>query len=75
MKCLREEIQGNVLVSGEYLVSEVPGQKIDFVVIYFLFCVLISICRLGFFQTNLQYAQFRFQSYCSFVFLVFCLFF
>lgn len=32
MKCLKEEIQGNVLVSGEYEVSEVPGQKIDFVV-------------------------------------------
>ena len=37
LKCLKEEIQGNVLVSGEYEVSEVPGQKVDFVVIIFLF--------------------------------------
>ncbi|OXU17745.1 transmembrane emp24 domain-containing protein bai isoform X2 [Nasonia vitripennis] len=29
-KCLKEEIQGNVLVNGEYEVSEVPGQKINF---------------------------------------------
>lgn len=35
-KCLKEELHGNVLVSGEYEVSEVPGQKIDFVVIIFL---------------------------------------
>lgn len=34
-KCLREEIQGNVLVSGEYEVSEVPGQKVNFVVSFF----------------------------------------
>ncbi|XP_014205928.1 transmembrane emp24 domain-containing protein bai isoform X2 [Copidosoma floridanum] len=31
-KCLKEEIHGNVLVVGEYEVSEVPGQKVDFVV-------------------------------------------
>lgn len=31
-KCLREEIQANVLVSGEYQVSEVQGQKVDYVV-------------------------------------------
>lgn len=42
MKCLREEIQGNVLVSGEYEVSEVPGQKIDFVVNHFLFRTFFS---------------------------------
>ncbi|XP_058796728.1 transmembrane emp24 domain-containing protein bai [Phymastichus coffea] len=31
IKCLREEIQGNVLVVGEYEVSEVFGQKVNFV--------------------------------------------
>ncbi|XP_051166671.1 transmembrane emp24 domain-containing protein bai [Leptopilina boulardi] len=31
-KCFREEIQANVLVSGEYHVSEVQGQKVDYVV-------------------------------------------
>ncbi|XP_011496228.1 PREDICTED: transmembrane emp24 domain-containing protein bai [Ceratosolen solmsi marchali] len=30
-KCLKEEIQGNVLVSGEYEVSIASGQKVDFV--------------------------------------------
>ncbi|KAB0803648.1 hypothetical protein PPYR_00618 [Photinus pyralis] len=31
-KCLKEELQQNVLVLGEYEVSEAPGQKIDYVV-------------------------------------------
>ncbi|KAF2904776.1 hypothetical protein ILUMI_01401 [Ignelater luminosus] len=31
-KCLREELQQNVVVLGEYEVSEAPGQKIDYVV-------------------------------------------
>ncbi|CAB0031220.1 unnamed protein product [Trichogramma brassicae] len=30
-KCIREEIQGKVPVTGEYKVSEVPGQKVNFV--------------------------------------------
>ncbi len=28
-KCLREEVQKDVLVTGEYEVSEVPGQRTD----------------------------------------------
>ena len=31
-KCLREELQAHVVFTGEYEVSEVPGQKVDFVV-------------------------------------------
>lgn len=31
-KCLREELQHNVPVTGEYEVSEAPGQRIDYVV-------------------------------------------
>ncbi|XP_057337988.1 transmembrane emp24 domain-containing protein bai [Microplitis mediator] len=31
-KCLKEEIQAQVLVSGEYQVSEAPGQRVDYVV-------------------------------------------
>uniref|UniRef100_A0A6M2DXE7 Putative emp24/gp25l/p24 family of membrane trafficking n=1 Tax=Xenopsylla cheopis TaxID=163159 RepID=A0A6M2DXE7_XENCH len=31
-KCLREELQSNVLVTGDYEVSEAPGQKVDYVV-------------------------------------------
>jgi hypothetical protein len=42
-KCLKEEIQGNVLVSGEYEVSIVPGQKVDFVVITYLLMHIIAI--------------------------------
>lgn len=29
-KCLREEIQANVLFTGEYQVSEAHGQKVDY---------------------------------------------
>ncbi|KAF7991249.1 hypothetical protein HCN44_002811 [Aphidius gifuensis] len=32
LRCLKEEMQGNVLVVGEYDVSEAPGQRMDFVV-------------------------------------------
>jgi hypothetical protein len=28
-KCLREEVQKDVLVTGEYEISEVPGQRTD----------------------------------------------
>lgn len=28
-KCLREEVQKDVLVTGDYEVSEVPGQRTD----------------------------------------------
>lgn len=31
-KCLKEELQQNVLVLGEYEVSEAPGQKMSYVV-------------------------------------------
>lgn len=31
-KCLREELQQNVPVTGEFEVSEAPGQKVDYVV-------------------------------------------
>ncbi|KAF4521823.1 hypothetical protein B566_EDAN012480 [Ephemera danica] len=31
-KCLKEELQVNVFMSGEYEVSEAPGQKVDYVV-------------------------------------------
>lgn len=32
LRCLKEEMQGNVLVVGEYDISEAPGQRMDFVV-------------------------------------------
>ena len=31
-KCLREELQSDVLVTGEYEVSDVFGQKVDYTV-------------------------------------------
>ncbi|XP_063235575.1 transmembrane emp24 domain-containing protein bai [Bacillus rossius redtenbacheri] len=31
-KCLKEELQSNVLVTGEFEVSEAPGQKVDYIV-------------------------------------------
>lgn len=31
-KCLKEELQQNVPVTGEFEVSEAPGQRIDYVV-------------------------------------------
>lgn len=31
-KCLREELRQNVLISGEYDVSEAPGQRVNYVV-------------------------------------------
>lgn len=31
-KCLKEELHAHILVSGEYDVTEVAGQKIDYVV-------------------------------------------
>lgn len=31
-KCLKEELQKNVLVTGEFDVSEAPGQKVDYIV-------------------------------------------
>lgn len=31
-KCLKEELQQNVPVIGEFEVSEAPGQKIDYIV-------------------------------------------
>jgi len=31
-KCLREELQSNVLVTGDYEVSEAPGQRVDYTV-------------------------------------------
>lgn len=32
-KCLREEIHKDVLVSGDYEITEVPGQTVDLAVI------------------------------------------
>jgi len=31
-KCLREEVQADVLVTGEYEVSEAPGQRVDYII-------------------------------------------
>ncbi|XP_071447614.1 transmembrane emp24 domain-containing protein bai [Hetaerina americana] len=31
-KCLKEELQTNVFMSGEYEVSDAPGQKVDYIV-------------------------------------------
>nr|CAD7199123.1 unnamed protein product [Timema douglasi]CAD7261934.1 unnamed protein product [Timema shepardi]CAD7393377.1 unnamed protein product [Timema cristinae]CAD7573529.1 unnamed protein product [Timema californicum] len=31
-KCLKEELQSNVLVTGDYEVSDAPGQKVDYIV-------------------------------------------
>lgn len=31
-KCLKEELEKNILVTGEFEVSEAPGQKVDYVV-------------------------------------------
>ncbi|KAK2574906.1 hypothetical protein KPH14_002597 [Odynerus spinipes] len=31
-KCLKEDVQANVLVTGEYKVSEAMGQKVDYVI-------------------------------------------
>lgn len=33
-KCLREEIQANQPVMGEYEATDAPGQKIDYIVSY-----------------------------------------
>ena len=31
-KCLKEELQSNVLVTGDYEVQDAAGQKVDYVV-------------------------------------------
>lgn len=31
-KCLKEELQSNVLITGDYEVQDAPGQKVDYVV-------------------------------------------
>lgn len=31
-KCLKSELQANVLVAGEYEVQEAPGQRVDYIV-------------------------------------------
>lgn len=31
-KCLKEELHANVLVAGEYDVTEVPGQRVDYII-------------------------------------------
>lgn len=33
-KCLKEELHANVLVAGEYDVTEAPGQRVDYSVSY-----------------------------------------
>lgn len=36
IKCLRESVQANIIVTGEYEVSEAPGQRVDYIVSVFL---------------------------------------
>lgn len=43
-KCLREELRQNVLISGEYDVSEAPGQRVDYVVYIYLNNVPFYLC-------------------------------
>lgn len=45
-KCLKEEVHANVLVTGEYEVSEALGQKTDYVVSrsYYLICHKATFC-------------------------------
>lgn len=38
-KCLQEDIQANQLVMGEYEVSDVPGQVIDYIVSIAMFAI------------------------------------
>jgi hypothetical protein len=38
-KCLKEELQSDVLVTGDYEVQDAPGQKVDYVV-----CTLKTTC-------------------------------
>lgn len=63
-KCLKEEIQAQVLVSGEYQVSEAPGQRVDYVVniiihflIYLFFDYVNIIFKVNYWLTNLQYGS------------------
>ena len=42
-KCLKEDIQANQLVMGEYEVSDVPGQVIDYIVSIHIFLWRIKI--------------------------------
>lgn len=39
-KCLKEELHANVLVAGEYDVTEAPGQRVDYIVSYEITAVL-----------------------------------
>lgn len=39
-KCLREELQSNVLVTGDYEVSEAPAQQVDYVVCDFMIALV-----------------------------------
>lgn len=43
VKCLKEEVQADVLVTGEYEVSEAPGQRVDY-------AVSIRLCSLFFYS-------------------------
>ena len=61
-KCLKEEIQGKVLVSGEYEVSEVPGQKVDFIVSFFYKLCFLQFFRLYFVTYNML--RFPFVYHC-----------
>jgi hypothetical protein len=38
-KCLKEELQSDVLVTGDYEVQDAPGQKVDYIV-----CTLKMTC-------------------------------
>lgn len=63
-KCIKEEIHAQVLVTGEYQVSEAPGQRVDYVVsfilhflIYFFFDYVNTIFKVNNWFTNLQYGS------------------
>lgn len=39
-KCLKEELQSDVLVTGDYEVQDAPGQKVDYVVCTVKICII-----------------------------------
>ena len=46
-KCLREEVQKDVLVTGEYEMSEVPGQRTDVKVCILIYMTVICCISIG----------------------------
>lgn len=43
-KCLKGELQQSVLLTGEFEVSEAPGQTIDYIVSFFI--IIYNSCNL-----------------------------